>query len=59
VRYWDRTNEFSATQAVIGDYVLFVTTQEHPHYLVEIHDAVMAENLRQLFKGVWNETQKV
>lgn len=55
VTYWNKAGEFSATHAVIGDYVLFLMTKEHPFYLVEINDAVMAENSRQMFKSVCEE----
>lgn len=55
VKYWKKSEDFTATHAVLGDYVLFGVTGEHPYYAVEIHDAVMAENLRQMFKGMWEE----
>ncbi len=55
VKYWKKSEDFTATHAVIGDYVLFCVTNTHPYYLVETHDAVMAENLRQMFKGMWEE----
>lgn len=55
IKYWDVSEEFTATHAVLGNYVLFCMTREHPHYLVEIHDSVMAENLRQMFKGMWEK----
>lgn len=55
VKYWDKSKEFTATHAVLGDYVLFGVTSQHPYYIVEIHDAVMAENLRKMFKGMWEK----
>lgn len=55
IKYWDKSKDFTATHAVLGDYVLFCVTSQHPHYLIETHDAVMAENLRQLFKGMWDK----
>ncbi len=55
IKYWDKSKEFTATHAVLGDYVLFCVTRQHPYYLVEIHDAVMAENMRQMFKAMWEE----
>lgn len=55
VKYWDKTIDFTATHAVLGDYVLFMVTNQHPHYLVETHDAVMAQNLREMFKGLWEK----
>ncbi len=45
--------EFTATHVVIGDYILMIMTQQHPHYLIEIHDTVMASNLRAVFKRLW------
>lgn len=55
VKYWEDAHNFSATQMVIGDYVVFAVTKTHPHYLVEIHDRVIAENVRELFKGIWKK----
>lgn len=55
VKYWDKTVNFTATHAVLGDYVLFIVTNQRPHYLVETHDAVMAQNLREMFKGFWEK----
>lgn len=54
VKYWDKSVDFTATHVVLGDYVLFIVTNKHPHYLVETHDAVMAQNLREMFKGLWD-----
>lgn len=54
-KYWDKSINFTATHAVLGDYVIFAVTNQHPHYLVETHDAVMAQNLRELFKGMWDK----
>lgn len=53
VKYWDKSKDFTATHAVIGDYTLFCVTSTKPHYLVETHDSVMAENLREMFRGIW------
>lgn len=55
VKYWDKSKDFTATHAVLGDYVFFCVTSTKPHYLVEIHDTVMAENLREMFKGMWEK----
>jgi len=53
VKYWSESTEFSATHVVVGEYVLMIMTREHPHYLIEIHDRVMADNLREMFKTMW------
>lgn len=55
VKFWDRSVDFSATHVVLGDYVLFIVTSQHPHYLVETHDVVMAQNQREMFKGIWEK----
>lgn len=55
VKYWNKAVDFTATHVVLGDYVLFIVTNQHPHYLVETHDAVMAKNLREMFKGFWEK----
>ena len=52
-KIWNKGKKISVTQAVIGDYVLIANTNKKPYYLVEIHDAVIAESLRQVFKGIW------
>jgi hypothetical protein len=30
-----------------------IVTGGTPRYLVEIHDAVLAHNMREVFKGIW------
>lgn len=38
---------------VMGDYLVTVTTRNKPYYIVEIHDAPLAHDLRELFKSFW------
>lgn len=45
---------FDSSLWVIGDYIIMVQAREHPHYLVEIYDSVLARNQRQLFKNLWS-----
>ena len=52
VRYI-KDEKLSATNVVIGDYILMIITSKRPHYLIEIHDSVMAHNMRQMFKNLW------
>jgi len=47
--------KFSATNVVIGDYILMIVTSQHPHYLIEIHDKVMAHNMREMAKKLWEK----
>lgn len=53
IKYWDKAGEFTSTIWVTGDYITMLSLRERPHYLVEIHDPVMARNMRALFKGLW------
>ncbi len=50
------TNEFSATQWIIGSYIVMIITKERPYYLIEINDSVMAHNMSQVFRELWGKT---
>lgn len=45
---------FDSSFWVTGEYLIMTQTKVRPHYLVEIHDEVLARNQRELFKGLWN-----
>lgn len=53
MRVLPKTVTFDSNFWVAGEYLIMVQTQVRPHYLVEIHDAVLARNQRELFKGLW------
>ena len=55
IKFWERWQEFTATTWVRGDYVIMIVLNEHPNYLVEIHDKTLAHNMRELFKGIWEK----
>jgi sugar-specific transcriptional regulator TrmB len=44
---------FDSSFWITGEYLIMAQTRVRPHYLVEIHDAVLARNQLQLFKGLW------
>ncbi len=50
-KYWN--GDVGVTYSVLGDFVFIANTQSKPHYIVEINDAVIAENMRNIFKGFW------
>ncbi len=54
IKFWSGASAFTATTWVMGNYLVMLNTRQHPFYLVEIHDAMMAQNQRQLFSGIWN-----
>lgn len=55
IKFWDKGTNFSATTWINGDYLIMVMTNKKPFYLVQIHDATLAHNMREMFKGMWNE----
>ncbi len=48
---------FDSSIWIGGDYIVMVMTRQHPFYLVEIHDKVLAHNLREVFKKLWSLTE--
>jgi sugar-specific transcriptional regulator TrmB len=56
IRYWDKT-PFTASVWVHGDYLIMVYTQNRPHYLVEINDPLLAQNMRDFFAGIWEKVK--
>lgn len=51
-KYWNG-EKVGVTYSVLGDFIFIANTQSKPHYIVEINDAVIAENMRKIFKGFW------
>lgn len=55
IKFWDQSEKFTASTWVSGDYLIMLITKQRPHYLVEVHDQVLAKNMRELFKGIWQK----
>jgi predicted transcriptional regulator len=55
IRFWDGDNKITGTQWIIGSYIVLIVTAQKPFYLVEIHDSVMAHNMREVFKRLWEK----
>lgn len=55
IKFWKESEGFTGTQWVVGSYIILIVTKERPFYLVEIHDAVMAQNMREVFKKLWGK----
>lgn len=53
IRFWEGDNDFTGTLWITGDYITMIQTAERPLYLVEIHDAVLAHNMREVFSKLW------
>jgi sugar-specific transcriptional regulator TrmB len=52
IKYVSDTN-FTANTWVCGDYLVMILTNQHPYYLIEIHDQMIAHNNREIFKKLW------
>lgn len=53
VRSLPGTN-FTANTWVCGDYLVMIVTNQHPFYLVELHDPMLAHNTREVFRQLWD-----
>lgn len=54
------TTDISFTSSVWagGDYFIMVVTDRHPQYLVEIYDATLSSNMREVFRKLWGELSR-
>ncbi len=55
IKFWDRSNAFTSSVWVTGDYVIMVVTNTKPQYLVEIYDETLSYNMREYFKAMWEK----
>lgn len=53
IKFWDKAGQFTATTWVVGDFLVLLQTAAKPFYLIEIHDALLAHNQREVFKNIW------
>jgi len=53
IKLWNKSGSFSASTWIIGHYIIMVNTTSKPFYLIEIFNAPMASNLREIFKAIW------
>lgn len=45
--------DFTANTWVCGDYMIMIVTHQHPYYLIEVHDHMLAHNTKEIFKKLW------
>jgi sugar-specific transcriptional regulator TrmB len=55
IQFWAKDLEFTSSTWIVGDYLVMIITRQKPFYLVEIHDAVLAHNMREVFKKIWKD----
>lgn len=53
MKFWSMAGNFLSGIWIMGEYVVMVNSRRHPFYLVEIHDATLAHDLREVFKNLW------
>jgi DNA-binding MarR family transcriptional regulator len=58
VYFWKDSVHFTSTTWVLGDYVVMLELSEGADYLIEIHDAVFAENQRILLKAIIEDIEE-
>jgi hypothetical protein len=58
IKFWGEHADFSATTWINGNHVIMIQTTNHPHFLVEVVDATLAHNQREVFKGIWRGLEK-
>lgn len=57
IKFFKGGGDFTGTVWINGDYVIMIVCAKRPHYLVEIHDELLAHNLREVFKGTWKTVE--
>lgn len=55
IKYWDG-NDFTATVWVVGEYIVTLALKDNPFHIVQIHDPLLAENLRNMFSNLWSKS---
>ena len=55
IRFWKGNHEFTGSLWIIGEYVVTVNVRQEPHYLVEMRDRILAQNLRTVFATLWEQ----
>ncbi len=48
---------FTSTVWVCGNYLVTISTRQHPFYAIEIHDELLAQNMREILKKLWSLTK--
>ena len=54
IKYWNKATNFLSSTWIVGEYIIMVNTRRRPYYLTEIHDATLANDMREVFKNIWS-----
>ena len=47
--------EINSSMWVLWNYIVTLSTKQHPYFLVETYNPLLAENLRNMFKWIWGK----
>lgn len=59
IRFWNKDSNFTSTLWAIGNYTIIIQTNERPFYLIEIYNPELTHNLREMFRGIWENLDKI
>ncbi len=55
IKFWKKSFKFTESEWIVGEYAILIMTKQKPHFLLEMHDAIYADNMRELFRSLWEE----
>lgn len=55
VRFWQGNSSITGNQWILGDYIISVVTNVKSPYLIQTHDPIMAHNMRELYRHIWDQ----
>ncbi|MBP9837979.1 MAG: hypothetical protein KBC84_04630 [Proteobacteria bacterium] len=53
IRAISKSFNFTSTIWVLGDYIVVIMTGHEPQYSYQLHDSLLASNLRMVFRMLW------
>lgn len=59
IHFWNKNLNFTSTLWAIGSYTIIIQTNERPFYLIEIYNPELTHNLREMFRGIWENLDKI
>lgn len=59
IRYWPNLISFEASFYVQGEYLVILSLEQSPQYMVEIKDSLLANNFRNFFHVIWQATENL
>lgn len=55
IKYISNT-AFTANTWICGNYLVMIMTHQHPYYLIEIYDQLIAHNTKEIFAKLWEKS---